>query len=113
MPTNCVSSRYCTGIVDIHSAFRVQKNLTTKVNLRPYTRSPSPYAAAYLPVADAVCRKVPLILVSLPPSPAEAARAACKEGEEEKDGDREQGNEEEEKAEHDEEGSTGKRCATG
>ena len=35
----------------------------------------SPYAAAYLPVADAVCRKVPLSLVSLPPSPAEGVEA--------------------------------------
>lgn len=36
----------------------------------PTTLSPNPYATAYLPVADAVCRKVPLILVSLPHSPA-------------------------------------------
>ena len=42
------------------------------------------YAAANLPVADAVCRKVPLILVSLPPSPAEHARAGFKEPNEDK-----------------------------
>ena len=70
-------------------------------------RSPSPCGEAYLPVADAVCRKVPLILVSLPPRPAEEARSGCEQGNEDtgKAEDSKQGKEEgeEEKQEAEEE----------